>query len=216
MTEQLSLEKYQYSEDYPYLRGLVETTGNLKHRLRVAMREYVRVYFPLGLKPGDKLLDVGSCIGILGHYLKYGGIRTCGIDLNHQAILTGQELFGDEKRNVSLVADAGSIPFSSGTFDAVVSQDVFEHLNNEYHAKEALREMTRVLDPRKDLMFHKITVLEDLGHIHADASYRLKWPTAQWVNFFECSGWSVIDNPTRHFPVASNISYGNFLLQRKS
>lgn len=214
MVEQLNLEQYQYNEDYPYLQGLVENTRNLKHRVRVAAREYARVYFPLGLKPGDKLLDVGSCIGILGHYLKYGGIHTYGLDLNHSAILMGKELFGNEKKNVSVVADAASIPYPSGVFDAVVSQDVFEHLNNEYHACEALREMTRVLDPNKNLMFHKVTVLEDREHIDADESHKLKWPTIHWINFFESQGWNVIDNPTRHFPIASKVSHGNFLLRR--
>lgn len=215
MVEQLSLS-YRYNENYPYLKGMVENTGKLQYNLRVGLREYVRVYLPLKLRPGDKLLDVGSCIGTLGHYLKYGGVQTYGLDLNHSAVVTGKKLFGNEKRNISIVADAGHIPFPSAIFNAVVSQDVFEHLNNDCHAEIALREMARVLNPRRDLMFHKITVLEDLDHIHADDSHRIKWPTSEWVRFFEDNGWEIVDNPTRHFPIASNVSYGNFLLQRKN
>ncbi len=144
MVEELSLEKYQYNEDYPYLKGLMENTRNLKYNLRVAMREYVRVYFPLKLKPGDRILDVGSCVGTLGHYFKYGGIQTYGLDLNPAAISIGKELFGNEKRNISIVADADNIPFPTGTFDTVISQDVFEHLDDKCHAEKALNDMTRV------------------------------------------------------------------------
>jgi cyclopropane fatty-acyl-phospholipid synthase-like methyltransferase len=208
-------ENYRYNEDYPYLKGLIKDGSKFSYNLRVALREYVRVYFPLKLKPKDRLLDVGSCVGTLGHYLKYGGVQTYGLDLNGSAILAGKELFGNETKNSSVVADGGKIPFPSGVFDAVVSQDVFEHLNDSSHAQLALLEMTRVLKPTKNLMFHKITVLEDIDHIHADESHRLKWTSQEWVNFFESNGWDVIDNPTRHFPVASKISYGNFLLQRK-
>lgn len=214
MVEQTS-SVYKYDRTYPYFLDSLKNTGNLGHDLRVALRDYFRVWLPLRLKPGAKLLDIGSNIGTLGHFLKYLGVCTTGIDLNRDAVRAGRNIYGNEQGNRSIVADGRSLPFRRNCFDAIVSRDVFEHLPDEKGAAQMLKEMGRVLKPDKDKMFHKITVLEDLEYIHADPSHRLKWSTSEWVSFFECRGWRVIDNPTRHFPIAGNISYGNFLLKRK-
>lgn len=202
---------YKYGADYPYLVGTLENSKKPKHQLRVAVRDYFRVFFPLGLKPGDTILDVGSCIGTMGHFFKYAGITTYGVDLNPAAVVAGRELYGNERHNQGLVGDALALPLGAGRFDAVVSQDILEHIVNPV---QALREMERVLKPGRGLMFHKITVKEDKAHIDDDDSHVTKWSTEEWVSFFESCGWNAIQNPTRKFPIASNISYGNFLVRR--
>ncbi len=204
-----------YDKNYPYFNETVRRAGNLGYDSRAALRAFLRVSLPLGLKPGNKLLDVGSNIGTLGHYLKFTGVRKIGLDLNLDAISAGRTIYGNEQNNRSLVADGRAIPFESQCFDAIASQDIFEHLPDEINAAQMFEEMNRVLKPYKDMMFHKITVLEDGVNIHADQSHCIKWPTEEWYNFFTSRGWRVLGNPTRHFPIMSSISYGNFLIQRE-
>ncbi len=206
-------EQYSYGQDYLYLNYLLENTGRFSFDLRTALRNYVRIYIPLELGTGSNILDIGSCIGSLGHFLKYGGVNTYGIDLNIHAIRAGREIFGMEKANNSVVGNTVSLPFPNSSFDSIVSQDVLEHLTTS-QLNCAFGEMARVLKPNKKRMFHKITVLEDKGHIDDDESHLTKWSTLQWCSFFRDCGWNVVGNPTRHFPIASDISYGNFLIER--
>ncbi|OGM10969.1 hypothetical protein A2Z22_03825 [Candidatus Woesebacteria bacterium RBG_16_34_12] len=206
--------RYLYDANYPYLKFVVENTGLLRYDARVAIRDWLRVSVSLGLKPGNRILDVGCCIGTLGHYLKYGGVSTYGIDINPAAIKKGHEIFGIESSNTSIIADGMAIPYQTDYFDAVASQDVFEHFSNLDCARKALQEMDRVLKPNQK-MFHKITVLEETSHIHNDPSHRIKQTTDEWLSFFATNGWETIKNPTRHFPIKSSLSYGNFLLSRK-
>lgn len=205
-----------YDKTYPYLEQSLKICRDSNRFLRLALRDYLRVLLPLGLRPGKRLLDVGSNIGTLGHLFKYSGVKTVGVDLNIDAIRAGRELYGKEHRNFSLHADARALPFREDSFDAVVSQDMFEHLPNTDTATLVFREMYRVLKPGNSRMYHKITVLEDSRNIDNDRSHLIKWPTEQWSDFFRSKGWNILGNPTRRFPVMSNTSYGNFLIQRSA
>ena len=219
-------EAFIYNENYSYFKSSLERSGQTMHNLRLAARDYLHIWLPLGLKPGDKLLDVGCNIGTLGHMFKHTGVNTIGVDLNLAAILTGKQRYGVERKNLSLsknfslgtnfslVGDGRSLPFTQHTFDAVVSQDVLEHLPDEQDAKQMLDEMAQMLKPGKDKMFHKITVREEKDNMDADKSHFIKWPAARWVDFFEANGWQVLGPTIRHFPLRKNNSYGNFLIQR--
>jgi len=82
------------------------------------------------LKPGGRLLDLGcgprDQAAPAGHY----GLEYAGVDFSSAA--------------ADLQADAHAIPFRDGTFDAVISYAVFEHL---YHPHLASVEVARVLKP---------------------------------------------------------------------
>lgn len=205
---------YHYGADYPYLRQLLDRTGTLRYDLREILTDYGVLYRRLGLKPGNKLIDIGSCIGSFGHFLKYGGIKTYGVDLNFSSIKAGRELFGVEKNNQSVVADAINLPFPTGFFDTVVTRDVLEHFPSLEFADLAFEEMERVLKPERKTMFHKITVAEDARHIDDDESHRLKWTTDQWSDFFIKHKWSLATDPNLHIPIIGKTYPGYFLIQR--
>lgn len=210
-----------YDEGYPYLKTVVEQAEEFPLSPWRAVRAYIDFFLPLKLRPGQTILDIGSCIGTLGHHFRFAGIRTVGIDLNAAAIRTGREIYGQERNNQALQANAIAIPSSPRIFDAVISIDVWEHLPNEWSAREALSEATRVLKGRR--MLHKITVLEDGACMHADPTHKIKWPARQWRQWFESQGWRVIAPTTKRFLAPSltektirvDAMYGYFLLERR-
>ncbi|MGI5826255.1 MAG: class I SAM-dependent methyltransferase [Patescibacteria group bacterium] len=204
-------ERSPYGPNYSFLVKKEEYFDHLRYQIECFVSYSFLVYFPLGLRSGDTILDVGSCLGDLGHYLKFLGVKTAGIDLNKYAIKKGREMFGNECKNISFVGNAKNLPFSDKSFAAVVSQDLLEHLPSEGHANQALREMERVL--RGGRMYHKITVLED-PHIHADFTHSLKWPSVQWERWFTQNGYKIIGPTTRRIPMRNGISYGHFLIER--
>ena len=204
---------YIYDEHYPYLQEAVTRSGELGYQLLSVAKNFGLIYKRLGLKSGDKLLDVGSCIGMTGHYLSIKGIHCYGVDVNLAALKEGQRLFGVEKRNTFIAGEASALPFVSGAFDAVISEDIFEHFPSEQFVHDAFTNMQRVLRPTQNKMFHKITVLEDVRHIDSDKSHFLKWPTKIWSEFFEHHGWRVTGNPTLRIP-ALGAYYGFFFIER--
>ena len=82
------------------------------------------------LRPGDTLLDLGCGPRDQATPAEWLGLRYVGID------------FGSP--NADLLADAHSIPFAAGTFDAVLTYAVVEHLSNPF---VAVAEIARVLRP---------------------------------------------------------------------
>lgn len=208
------VNSYHYDADYPYLQEVLERTGNTYYDLKTILKNYGLVYRRLRLRPGNKVLDIGSGIGSLGHFLKYGGIKTYGIDLNFSAIKAGRGLFGAERGNQSVVANAIELPFPSGFFDAIVTNDVFEHFPGPEFADSVFSEMVRTLKPEGKGMCHKITVTEDTRHIDADESHVLKWTLKQWTDFFEKRGWHLAANPKLHIPIIGKVYPGYFLIRK--
>jgi len=210
-----------YDGDYPPLVQALSQIRRPEHNFHTAFWAFTEVLIPLGLKKGDQVLDVGCGTGQLGHWLRYAGIQTAGLDINPAAIKGGRARFGPEKQNLMLVADAqAGFPFSDKTFEAVVSSDIFEHFQDEERALRALGEMARVL---KDggRMLHKITVIEDGKDMDNDATHRIKWPVSLWENWFKENGWRTAAPTTRnrwyfcrrilgHRPI-----HGYFLLEKK-
>ncbi|MEL6862698.1 MAG: class I SAM-dependent methyltransferase [Pseudomonadota bacterium] len=107
----------------------------------------------LGLKPGDRVLDLGCGEGrhVHGLYLM-GGLNIIGVDLDEPSLKKAQEGLGTLPKHAG--EDGGSVAFETGdatalrfeddTFDAIICSEVLEHLP-DYHA--ALAEMRRVLKP---------------------------------------------------------------------
>lgn len=209
--------RYAYDGNYPYLKDKIENANSLNYKLWIAGRTFSEIYLPLRLRPGQLVLDVGSCIGDTGYALRWGGITTVGVDINKDALITEKEIFS-RTQTQSVQGDASMLPFIDNSFDAVISQDLLEHLPNEQAAEQAFSEMVRVCKGNK--MLHKITVLEDTDWIHADESHRIKWAADQWRSWFEERGWSAIKPTTRKFLIIKNHlpslekMHGYFLLER--
>lgn len=213
-----TIEAFVYNESYPFLVDSVQLHRSHFFKLRLAARALIDIYPSLRLHPGSTVLDVGCNIGTLGHYLKFAGVKTYGIDINQAALEEGKRLFGYERNNRKIHADAGFIPFGSNFFDSVFSYDFFEHLNSKEEAAYVFGEMERVC--RGNRMVHKITVLEDTEYIHRDKSHMLKRSSQWWNDFFESHNWMVVSPTTRTHIMPSKkgldktVSYGFFVIKK--
>lgn len=94
-----------------------------------------------GIKPGDKILDVGCGKG----YLLYEftqvvpGVTVTGLDISQYAVDNAK----DEIKEYLQVGNAISLPFEDGYFDFVVSVTTLHNLYN-YELYQAVREIQRV------------------------------------------------------------------------
>lgn len=94
-----------------------------------------------GIKPGDKILDVGCGKG----YLLYEftqvvpGVTVTGLDISQYAVDNSKE---EIKEHIQ-VGNAISLPFEDGYFDFVVSVTTLHNLYN-YELNQAIREIQRV------------------------------------------------------------------------
>ncbi len=104
-----------------------------------------RVLHALELRPGERLLDVGSGPGFLAAEAAdaVGPTgRVCGVDISDALLAYAREHDRDCPWLEYRHADAGSLPFGDGSFDAVVSMQVLEYVPD---VDAALAEIARVL-----------------------------------------------------------------------
>ncbi len=94
-----------------------------------------------GLKPGDKILDVGCGKGFLLYdFTKVvPGLELWGIDVSDYAIANAKE----EIRDRLQVGNAIALPYPNHFFDLVISINALHTLHN-YDLENALREIERV------------------------------------------------------------------------
>jgi demethylmenaquinone methyltransferase/2-methoxy-6-polyprenyl-1,4-benzoquinol methylase len=92
----------------------------------------------LGLRPGERVLDVGAGTGVSTEDLSRSGAFAVGADLSVGMLRAGRET----RRSVPLVAgDALRLPFPDATFDAIT---ISFALRNVVDTDAALRELARV------------------------------------------------------------------------
>jgi ubiquinone/menaquinone biosynthesis C-methylase UbiE len=96
------------------------------------------------MTPASRVLDVGCGTGELLRRLraKYPGAALAGLDpVPEMLAVARSKLGGNEDLRIGY---ADSLPWASGSFDLVVSCNMFHYIS---HPGEALREMARVLRP---------------------------------------------------------------------
>ncbi|WP_133873578.1 demethylmenaquinone methyltransferase [Actinoplanes brasiliensis] len=95
----------------------------------------------LGLRPGERVLDVGAGTGISTEELSRSGAFAVGADLSTGMLQAGRRV----RPHVPLVAgDALKLPFADETFDAVT---ISFALRNVVDVEGALRELARITRP---------------------------------------------------------------------
>lgn len=107
-------------------------------RWRAVAEAMVKHY---NIKPGDKILDVGSGKGFLLYEFTQvvPGVEVRGIDVSTYAIENAKE----EIRPFLQSGHANHLPFTDATFDLVISINTLHNLYC-YDLESALREMQRV------------------------------------------------------------------------
>jgi demethylmenaquinone methyltransferase/2-methoxy-6-polyprenyl-1,4-benzoquinol methylase len=95
----------------------------------------------LGLRPGERVLDVGAGTGVSTEELGRSGAIAVGADLSIGMLRAGRRV----RPEVALLAgDALKLPFADGAFDAVT---ISFALRNVVDTEAALRELGRVTRP---------------------------------------------------------------------
>jgi len=141
------MAKLEFDDD---LSRLVEEFNASTH----AMERRARILEALALKPGDRILDVGSgpgnqafdispVVGTTG--------RIDGVDVAESAIEIAQHRCSDLDNVHFQLGDASKLPFSELSFDAVMSSQVFEYLDD---VAGGLAEIFRVLKPGGRVLIH--------------------------------------------------------------
>lgn len=94
------------------------------------------------LRPGMRLLEIGSGTGSLLSRLRAQGYDAVGVDVNGHLLAEARRWHGADLPVQQVEGTA--LPFPDGAFDVVLSFDVFEHIpDSDAH----LREVRRVLRP---------------------------------------------------------------------
>jgi ubiquinone/menaquinone biosynthesis C-methylase UbiE len=117
----------------------------------------------LALKPGKRLLDVGSGTGWPGLYLaKETGCDIAMIDLPFTALRIAMERATADRvagACCASVADGAALPFRSGWFDAILHSDVLCCLAEKLAVLESCR---RVVRADGKMVFSVISIAPDL------------------------------------------------------
>ena len=107
----------------------------------------------LGLPSGALILDAGAGFGRHAFEFARRGHRVVALDYAADEVVGTKDTFAamvaageiEDKNYVGVLrGDATMLPFPDGTFDAVVTSEVLEHIPND---TGALGELTRVLKP---------------------------------------------------------------------
>lgn len=96
------------------------------------------------MKPGSVVLDVGCGVGL--RFVARRASRACGVDLAPTRLKSAATIYDEVS-----VASILKLPYPDGSFDAIVSVDVMEHIPAEVK-NAAIAEMLRVLKPGGRMM----------------------------------------------------------------
>ena len=110
-------------------------------------------YGRLGLRPGDRLLDLGCGAGRHAFEAARRGARVVALDYAFDELPSVTALIGAMAEQGELPADphaaavngdACNLPFTTGPFDRIIASEVFEHVPDD---GAAFRELARILRP---------------------------------------------------------------------
>jgi SAM-dependent methyltransferase len=107
----------------------------------------------LGLRPGDMFLDAGAGFGRHAYEAARLGATVYALDWGQEEVVGTRAMFGGmiDAQEIPatsfggvLRGDATQLPFEDNTFDAIVTSEVLEHIQNDV---TAIAEFHRVLKP---------------------------------------------------------------------
>ena len=111
-------------------------------------------YDQLGLRPGDRVLDLGCGFGRHAFEAARRGAHVIALDAGSQevdsvagifaAMVEAGELVANHPPTGAVQGDALHLPFGDASFDRVICSEVLEHIGDDVGA---MRELARVLRP---------------------------------------------------------------------
>lgn len=110
--------------------------------IRMQARRTSVAYALADLPDHSRVLDVGCGIGDLVRMLSDRSLRSTGVDISMHSLTIA--LAASPKGGAYAAASADRLPFPDGTFDALISIEVLEHLPDD---RAGAIEMARVLKP---------------------------------------------------------------------
>ncbi len=141
-----------------------------------------------GIKPGDKILDVGCGKGFLLYdFTKVvPGVEIYGIDVSSYAISNSKE----EIRDHLQVGSATSLPYPDNYFDLVFSINTFHNLHN-YELDLALREFERVGKQNKYICVESYrNEIEKANLLYWQVTCEAFCTPQEWLWWFELTGYT--------------------------
>jgi len=154
-------------------------------RWRTVAEEIAKHY---GLKPGDKILDVGCGKGFLLYEFTQAipGVEVAGIDISQYAIDNAKE----EVKPFLRAGNAIDLPYESNTFDFVVSITTLHNLYN-YELHQALQEIERVGKDKKYIVVESYrNEREKVNLLYWQLTCRSFYTPGEWEWFFKQSGYT--------------------------
>ncbi len=141
-----------------------------------------------GIKPGDKILDIGCGKGFLIYDFTQvvPGVEVTGIDISEYAIENAVDGIKDRVQ----VGKADTLPFADKSFDLVFSINTMHNLYN-YELDKALREMDRVGKKNKYICVESYRNEEEKTNLlYWQVTCEAFNTPAEWEWWFENTGYT--------------------------
>jgi NAD(P)-dependent dehydrogenase (short-subunit alcohol dehydrogenase family) len=139
--EQLIFNKENSYDKYYFDGDRNQGYGGYKYDKKYWFKVAADIIASYGLKPGDRVLEVGCAKGYLLHDLleQLPGLEIRGIDVSTYAVSNAM----DEIKEFITVGDAVSLPFEDGSFDLVLCINTLSELSID-DCKKGILEISRV------------------------------------------------------------------------